>query len=63
MTMTMMILWKELDRTIGGKFPLKIAMGKEAVSIKWCTFWAVFLFDDDSDDDGDVEGVVYGKND
>ena len=61
MTMTMMILWKELDKTNGGKFPLKIAMGKEAVSLKWCTFRAVLLFDDDSDNDGEVEGVVYSN--
>ena len=61
--MMMMILWKELDKTNVGKFPLKIAKGKEAVSLKWCTFQAVLLFDNDSDDDGEVEGVEYCEYD
>ena len=37
------ILWKEIDKTNVGKFPLKIAMGKEAVSLKWCTFLGVYF--------------------
>ena len=63
MMMTMVILWRELNKTNVGRFPLKIAMGKEAVSLKWCTFQALLLFDNDSDDDGEVEGVEYGEYD
>ena len=63
MMMTMVILWRELNKTNVGRFPLKIAMGKEAVSLKWCTFQALLLFDNDSDDDGEVQGVEYCEYD
>ena len=39
----MKIFWKDLDKTNGVKFPLKIAMGEEIVSLKWCTFLGVFI--------------------
>ena len=39
----MKILWQDLDKTNGVKFPLKIAIGEEIVSLKWCTFLGVFI--------------------